>query len=247
MAMTRAELIAQVIEDTGRSDKATPIIAYVNRAQTIIVKDASQMNWDFSCLKKEKYMATVDGTKIYTFPADSENGYMKSLYDLRLWGYYDSDEAKWVSGKAGKMTPLTPMYQDAVRPSPEGDSEGKPTKYIPWGTYFELSPIPDAIYRLYMRCLMYPADMATGDYSQLLYMDEVIIKCADWLTVLSLNLEKDIRRFKAEYQDLLRGAVRTDQREHAMDIQLHATPFVGGKVALEPEYWLKPSYLRGPK
>lgn len=236
MALTHAQLVSQVEEDTGRSDKTTAIGNYVNRCQYIIVNDASQLNWDFSCLKKEKYADTEDGTKIYTFPADDTNGYMKSFYDIRLCE----------SGKAVKFTPLTAQYQDGIRPYPEDDAEGKPTKYIPWGTYFELSPIPDDAYTLYLRCLMYPSDMATGDSSDLLYMDEVIIKCADWLTVLSLNLEKDIRRFKGDYRDLLQGAIATDRRTHATDIKLHATPFVGGRTALEPKYWLKPSFMRGP-
>jgi len=232
MAMTHAEIVAQVEEDTGRSDKTTVIGNYVNRAQIIIERDAAQLNHDFSCLKREKYADTEDGVKSYTFPST-----MKSFYDLRLCE----------SGKQIKLVTLTPMYQDSVRPYPEDNSEGKPVRYIPWGRYFELSPIPDAIYTLYIRCIVYPDTMETGDASDLLYMDEVIIKCAGWLTVLSLNLEKDIRRFKSEYRDLLTGAIRTDQRAHAMDIKLHATPFVGGRTTLDgdrTEYWLKPSFIR---
>lgn len=245
MALTHAEIVTQVEEDTGRTDKTTQIGNYVNRGQNVIVRDASQMHHDFSCLKKERYTDTVDGTKTYGFPSD-----LKSFYDLRLGGYYDEDEEEWTYGRAGKMTPLTPMYQDSVRPYPERDSEGKPVHYIPWGRFFELSPIPDAIYRIYIRLLIYPSTMATGDTSDLLYMDEVLIKVADLLTVLSLNLEKDIRRFRSEYEELLKATIASDREAHKYDTTLHVTPFVGGRTVLQPgeatEYWLKPDWIRSP-
>jgi len=234
MALTHANLVLQVIEDTGRSDKSDEIGNYVNRAQVIIVRDASVLHHDFTCMKKEKYVDTVNGQKTYTFPPK-----MKSFYDLRICE----------SGDKRKLHTLTPRYQDLQRPYPEGDSEGLPVYYIPWGTYFELSPIPDDAYTMHLRCLLWPTDMTTGT-SELLYMDEVIIKCADWLTVLSLNLEKDIRRFKAEYRDMLNSAIRSDRDAHKYDLKLKAQPFVSGISSLEAgelgDYWKKPSWMRSP-
>jgi len=235
MAMTHAEIVTQVEEDTGRTDKTAKIIGYVNRGQNIIVRDASQLHHDFTCLKKERYADTIDGTKTYSFPSD-----LKSFYDLRICE----------TGEKRKLRPLIPQTQDAIRPYPEDDSEGVPVRYIPWGRYFELSPIPDDEYTMYIRCLIYPSTMATGDTSDLLYMDEVLIKVADWLTVLSLNLEKDIRRFRSEYEELLRGAISTDREAHKYDTILHVTPFVGGRTVLHPgeasQYWLKPDWIRSP-
>lgn len=231
MALTHAGLVSQVEEDTGRSDKTTEIGNYVNRSQNIIVRDASMMNHDFTCLKKEKTASTADGTKTYKFPLN-----MKSLYDLRI------AEA----GNEKKLYTLTAQAQDSVRPYPEDDAEGCPSKYIPWGIYFELSPIPDNTYTMHIRYLRWPVVMTTGDESELLYMDEVIIKCADWLTVLSLNLEPDIRRFQSEYRNLLKGAVQSDRQAHKYDTVIKAQPFMGGRTSLEPSYWLKPSYNRTP-
>lgn len=235
MSLTHANLVSQVEEDTGRSDKSTEIGKYVNRAQVMIVRDASVLHHDFACMKKEKYVDTVDGQKTYTFPPK-----MKSFYDLRICE----------SGNKQKLHTLTPRYQDLVRSYPEGNSEGLPTYYIPWGTYFELSPIPNDAYAMYLRCLLWPTDMATGATSELLYMDEVIIKCADWLTVLSLNLEKDIRRFKAEYRDMLNSTISSDRESHKYDITLKAQPFVSGISSLEAgalgDYWKKPSWMQNP-
>lgn len=233
MALTHAQIVTQVEEDTGRTDKTTQIGSYVNRSQIIMVNDASQMNHEFSCLKKEKTAETVDGTKTYTFPTN-----MKSLYDLRI--NETSDKAK--------MRPLNAMTQDAHLPWPESDAEGAPVNYIPWGKYFELSPIPDAAYTMMIRYLIWPAEMATGAESDLLYMDEVIIKCADWLTVLSLNIEADIRRFRSEYEKLLTSAVRSDRQRHKYDTKIRIQPFVAGHTQLPaPGYWNKPAFLENPR
>lgn len=219
MALTHAGLVLQVVEDTGRSDKSDEIGNYVNRSQNIIVRDASLMNHDFSCLKKEQKSDTADERKTYKFPLN-----MKSLYDLRICE----------TGDSRKLRTLTPMTQDALRPYPADDAKGAPTKYIPWGIYFELSPIPDNTYTMHIRFLRWPDTMDSGDDSELLYMDEVIIKCADWLTVLSLNLEPDIRRFQSEYRNLLRSAVQSDRQAHKYDTAVKATPFMGGRTSLEP-------------
>jgi len=233
MALTHAELVSQVEEDTGRTDKSTEIGTYIHRAQNIIVRDASIMHHDFSCLKVESYTDTVDGTKTYSLPPT-----LKSFYDLRLCE----------STTKRKFIALTPRRQDLHHPYPEDDSEATPKYYILWGRYFDLSPIPDAAYTMYMRWLKWPTAMATGAASDLLYMDEVIIKCADWLTVLSLNLEKDIRRFKADYRDLLQATVTSDKSEHKYDMTLKAQPFTTAVTtgADMTDYHLKPGWIRSP-
>lgn len=226
MALSFASLVSQVEEDTGRSDKSTEIGTYINRAQNIIVRDASVLHHDFNCLKVESYTDTVDGTKTYSLPST-----LKSFYDLRLCE----------SATKRKFHPLTPRRQDFRRPYPEDDSEGTPVYYILWGRYFDLSPIPDSEYTMYMRWLKWPATIASTTVSDLLYMDEVIIKCADWLTVLSFNLEKDIRRFKGDYRDLLRAAIMSDKDSSKYDLQLRAQPF--STAVTSPgdmsEYWRK--------
>jgi len=233
MSLTHAELVSQVQEDTGRSDKSTEIGTYVHRAQNIIVRDASVLHHDFTCLKVESYTDTEDEVKTYSLPLT-----LKSFYDLRLCE----------SATKRKFHPLTPRRQDLRRPYPEDDSEGTPVYYILWGRYFDLSPIPDATYTMYIRWLKWPTAMATGAVSDLLYMDEVIIKCADWLTVLSLNLEKDIRRFKGDYRDLLQAAIMGDKDSSKYDLQLKAQPFTTAVTAGADmtDYHLKPSWIRGP-
>lgn len=232
--MTHAELVAQVIEDCGRSDKTTEIGKYVNRAQVIIVQAAYRIHKHvFTSLIKEKYRDTVDGTKTYAFPSD-------------MFGFYNIRMAE--SGDKRRLSDLTPHYQDLRRPYPEDETEGAPKYYIPWGRYFELSPIPDAAYTLFMRCAVYPADMATAETSDLLYMDEVIIKCADWFTCVSLNLEKDIRRFKGEFKDLLDIAIKADIPSFGGDKTVRARPFTATRIYEGDldDYWKKPSWRRGP-
>lgn len=236
MALTFTELVSQVVEDTGRSDKTTAIGTYVNRGQNIIVRDASVMHHDFSCLKVESYRDTVhdgtSGTKTYSLPLN-----LKSFYDLRLCE----------SATKRIFHPLTPRRQDLRRPYPEDDSEGTPVHYILWGRFFDLSPIPDAAYTMHMRWLKWPDAISGTTESDLLYMDELIIKCADWLTVLSLNLEKDIRRFKADYRDLLMAAVNSDRDEHKYDLALKAQPFTtAGMPADMSDYHRKPEWRRTP-
>lgn len=233
MALTFTELVSQVEEDTGRSDKTTEVGTYINRAQHIIVRDASVLHHDFNCLKMESYRDTVDGTKTYSLPTN-----LKSFYDLRLCE----------STTKRKFFPLTPRRQDLRRPYPEDDSEGTPVYYIIAGRFFELSPIPDAAYTMHMRWYKWADTIAGSTESDLLHMDEVIIKCADWLTVLSLNLEEDIRRFKADYRDLLTSAITSDKDFSKYDLQLKAQPFT---TAVTPaadmtDYHLKPGWMRMP-
>jgi len=234
MALTFTELVTQVKEDTGRTDKGTEIGTYINRGQHIIQRDASVMHHDFTCLMMESYRDTVAETKTYSIPSN-----LKSFYGLRLCE----------SATKRKFHPLTPRTQNLRRPYPEDDSEGTPVYYIIRGRFFDLSPIPDAAYTMHMNWYKWADTISGTTESDLLYMDEVIIKCADWLTVLSLNLEEDIRRFKADYRDLLTSTITADRDANKYDLQLKAQPFT---TAVTPgadmtDYHLKPGWVRGPR
>ena len=235
MAMTHAQLVTQVIEMTGRSDKTTEIGVYVNWGQIAVVRDAARRKHNFSFLIKEKYASTADGTESYTFPSG-----MRAFYSLRIQ----------TAGSERKLLNRTARSKDIAVPYPAGQSEGCPVRYTPWGRNFELSPIPDAVYTLYVRCSVWPTDMATGETSALLNMDDVLCNYGAWILFLSMNLEKDSRRFGAEYKRGLNDAILADEMAEGGEEDLVALPFVGGSNALEPgvtnEYWKKASFISSP-
>lgn len=230
MAMTRAEMVSQVGEMTGRSDKDTEIAVYLNWGQIEVARA-----YTFTYMVKEKYMSTADGTENYAFPST-----MKSFYSLRIQ----------TSGYKRKLVNRTTKTKDLLVPYPDGESEGCPVYYNPWGRDFELSPIPDATYTLYLRCEVWPTDMATGDESDFLNMDDVLCEYGAWQLVKSLNLEKETARFRGEFRSSLAKVVKVDTKDIGGEEQLIAQPFADGSFMLAPgeasDFWKKPGWLRSP-
>ena len=103
--------------------------------------------YDFREMKKLYDGATIDGSKIYTFPTD-----WKVIIDIRLIN--DSQSIK--------LRRKLSSTQDKWFPYPEGDSEDQPSFYAPWGNDFEVYPIPDAAYTMRMRTVQWPTTITVG-------------------------------------------------------------------------------------
>ncbi len=230
MAMTRATMVTQVGEMTGRSDKDSEIAVYLNWGQIKVARAHT-----FSYMVKEKYMTTTDGTETEAFPST-----MKSFYSLRVQ----------TSGYKRKLINRTTRTKDIRVPYPGGEFEGCPIFYNPWGRSFELSPIPDAAYTIYLRCEVWPTDMATGDASDLLNMDDMLCEYGAWQLAKSLNLEKETARFRGEFGSSLAKVIKVDTKDIGGEEQLIAQPFADGSLMLAPgeasDYWKKASFIRSP-
>jgi hypothetical protein len=104
---------------------------------------------DFREHRKIYSASTVDGTKNYALPT----GY-KTIYDLRL---IDGSQSRKLEHAQGQS-------YDENAPYPENNSEGHPIFYIPYGNTFDLQPIPDAAYVMYIKCTIWPTTItATTD------------------------------------------------------------------------------------
>lgn len=229
-ALTHAQLVTQVEEMTGRTDKTSEIGTYVNWAQIAVARIHT-----FSYMRMESTASTVASVETYTFPTN-----IKSFHSLRVQ----------TAGKERKLLNKIAMVKDSTVPFPSNESEGTPVYYTPWGRNFELEPVPDAVVTLSLRWETWPADMATGDTSNLKFMDDVLCNYASWWVSLAANLEKDIRRFKAEFKDGLSQVIKVDTIDTGGEEDIRAEPYVGGNLILEPgetnEYWKKASFLRSP-
>ena len=101
---------------------------------------------DFREMYKLYTRDTVASTKSYTFP-----GNYKVILSLRV---EDGTSSR-------KLEMILPQRLDKARPYPEDDSEDKPSVYVPYGNEFELIPIPDAAYTMYIRTIQWPSSITS--------------------------------------------------------------------------------------
>lgn len=154
---------------------------------------------DFREHRKTYSTSTVDGQRTYALPTN-----YKTIYDLRV-----------IDGSSSyKLEHSHGQYHDEKAPYPEGDSEGVPLFYMPYGNEMELYPIPDAIYLMYMRCTIWPAtitaisDFVTYDSDK----DDLLVAGMTEELFRLLQMHEDAGVWKMKFDEELRRAVDLDSK-----------------------------------
>ena len=152
---------------------------------------------DFRECRKIYTTSTVDGTKSYAFPT----GY-KTIYDLRL---IDGTSSRKLEHAQGQQFDQMVAY-------PEGQSEGRPVWYVPYGNAFDLYPIPDTAYVMYIKCTIWPT-IVTATTDLVTYApdkdDLLVYNMTEELYQL-LQMHEDSAIWNAKFQVSLREAIDVD-------------------------------------
>jgi len=180
-------------------------------------------------------MSTAAGTSDYAWITN-----MKDLYSITVQN----------SSLSEKLTYVPARSFDEIVPRPALISQDCPVWYVDFGSYFELFPIPDAIYELVQRISIYPTEFtdATTDGASefdLKHKDALICAVA---TVFGFQALREIEDATYWAQAIVPGlfdASLNGERSIA-DWNPIARGFGGNKsTQVIGEYWLSPFTKRG--
>jgi hypothetical protein len=152
---------------------------------------------DFRECRKIFSDSTTASVKNYAFPT----GY-KTIYDLRL---IDGSSSRKLEHAQGQKFDELVSY-------PEGNSEGHPSFYVPYGNNFDLYPIPDASYVMYIKCTVWPTvvtaltDTVTYDSDK----DDILVYGMTEELFGLLQMHEDSGVYNAKFQANLRQAIDLD-------------------------------------
>jgi hypothetical protein len=152
---------------------------------------------DFRECRKIYSSATASSTRSYALPT----GY-KTIYDLRL---IDGTSSR-------KLQQVQSQHFDDVIPYPESQSEGRPTWYIVYGHTFDVFPIPDAAYVMYMKCTIWPTTI-TATTDSVIYdsdKDDLLVYGMTEELFGLLQMHEDSAVYNAKFQVALKEAIDVD-------------------------------------
>lgn len=174
---------------------------------------------------KDTSKETTDGDNSLTWPTR-----MKDLYSATV-----QDGAR-----SRKLTYVVARDFDTVIPRPATYSEGLPEWYVDYGSSFELFPIPDATYSVYIRISKYPADLSgDSDTCDLLRKDALITAIATTFGFWSLREIEDASYWGGELVVALYEASLTGDHS-AEDWVPIARGFGGSEATLQGNWWENP-------
>jgi hypothetical protein len=140
MGMILTDLISEVRENVKRTTAGVSdirIMRWLNWSQDYLA--------DIHVYQEMKSRSTATSTVAHAnsilFPTT-----MQHLYDMTV---IDGSRSR-------KLTYVTFKEFDAVVPKTDAFAEGLPQWYVDYGSYFELFPIPNAVYNLPMRISSFP-------------------------------------------------------------------------------------------
>jgi hypothetical protein len=184
---------------------------------------------DFRECRKIYTAITSVGVKSYPLPS----GY-KTIYDLRLIDGMSSRKLEHSQGQ----------HFDEMIPYPEVQSTGRPCVYIPYGNNFDLYPIPDSIFSMYLKCTIWPTKI-TALTDTVIFDDDkddlLVYGITEELFNL-LQMHEDAGVYNAKFQVNLRDAIDLDGKYpdwNPVGRGFSSTPnkYVG-------DYWLDPFVSR---
>ena len=165
---TASTLITRALDNINRASNGTTrsgstmstlMIDYLNRAMNRMSR-----KHDFREMHKTYSASTVASQKSYSFPDN-----YKVIKDLRV--------IDWLSSRRLHM-----MHQrtfDEYHPYPEINTTNRPEVYTPFGNAFDLYPIPNAVYTMYIRTIQWPTVISSTS-SAIDYFpdkDDIIVSC----------------------------------------------------------------------
>jgi hypothetical protein len=152
---------------------------------------------DFRECRKIYSASTTASTKNYALPTR-----YKTIYDLRL-----------IDGSSSiKLEHCQGQQFDSSVPYPENQSTGRPGWYIPYGNTFDLFPIPDSAYVMYIKCTIWPTKI-TASTDTVLYDDDkddlLVYGMTEELFQL-LQMYEDSAIWSAKFNASLKDAIDVD-------------------------------------
>jgi len=248
MANTLASvLIDETLDNLSRSSTATTrsgatlsatAITWLNRTMLeitggMVIREGNRtkiVKTNFVDLNKHYQMSTVDGTKNYSFPSN----------------YNEIITIRAIDGTSSHKLRLTlPHVFDKAVPYPEGESEDRPSFYIPRGNSFDLFPIPDDVYVVQCHVNILPTTITattdTIDFEP--NKDDLIVAGMTYRGFRHIQMYEDSAYWKLEYRDMFIGAV--EMNEDMPDWEPQGQGFDTDKV-ISGNYWSKPFILINP-
>lgn len=152
---------------------------------------------DFRELKKIYSTSTIHATRTYAFPAQ-----YKTIYDFRVIDGSSSVKLELAQGQ----------YFDEMVPYPEAQTEGRPRWYVPYGNNFDLYPIPDAVYTVYLKCTIWPTIITATTDSVVFDSDKddlLVYGMTEELFQL-LQMHEDAAVYGAKFKIAFKDAIDVD-------------------------------------
>jgi hypothetical protein len=103
---------------------------------------------------------------------------------------------------------------DEYHPYPEINTTNRPEVYTPFGNAFDLYPIPNAVYTMYIRTIQWPTVISSTS-SAIDYFpdkDDIIVSCMTSDGFKHLQMFEDGVLWENEYIKLIREAISVDTR-----------------------------------
>lgn len=205
MANTLASvLITECLDNLARASTGTTRSGATLESKALEWLNKTEMDiskrHDFREMKKRYQMSTADGIKSYNFPTSYKNICSMKLFETT--NPYNSRKLKlWL-----------PQSTDKKVPYPEGDTENIPLVYAPYGNVFDLLPIPDRVFTIEARVILYPTKI-TDVSSSVNYepnKDELIVSGMTYRGFMYLQSYDDAKAWKNDYRDFFNSAVDLD-------------------------------------
>lgn len=195
--ITRAlDFMSRISTGTSRSGRTMENMAmdWLNTALFRMSK-----KHDFRELYKQYTANTADGTKLYAMPSN-----WKVMLDLRVIDGFSSRKLKHIRYR----------QYDAAYPYPEDDTEDLPEFYIPFGNDFELYPIPDAVYAMYIKTIQWPT-VITATTNLIDYepnKDDLVLAYMLAEGFGFLQMLTDAAKWETTAKDRLKSAIELERR-----------------------------------
>ncbi len=206
--MDYSTLKSRVAGELNRDDLTTLVATWVNEARKQIADGTLPIPGlgfhRFSWLYLNTTVSLVSGTALYDWPSDC-------IDEISL--FYPTKNKPLVKVE-------DPAYMDALYyDGNDYDATGVPANYLLRGTQYEIYPIPDAAYTIYLRYYALPAALSnTGDQETIdTKIPEIIISAASLLGAIYLHDTELIDLFMGTTQIRHDNAVSQDNRRKAVN------------------------------
>ena len=175
--------------------------------------------------------SVVANSKTYAFPST-----WKEIIEFRV---IDGTNSR-------KLTQMPPQTFYRLVPYPEGESSGTPNCYVPFGATFDLYPIPDQAYIVYIRLVAAPTVIVTTtdliDYNN--DKDDLIVDGMTMRGFRFLQMHEDAAFYQKEYMRLMKEAVMADA--YPPDWSPVGMGFSSTSKVSLGNYWNKIDVFRSP-
>lgn len=205
--LTYTDLADEILKGLGnRTDFATSrIVRILNISQIRIARAARWEELEQLLERNTDVTADSDQDRMIPIPANVRDVYSIVLLDGSF---------------SRKLTKIQHRTVDRRLPMPHYYERRRPHSYVLWRENFELFPVPDAVYALRARVIMWPTAFTgtSGQVSDLDQKDDMLIALALSWAFQSLKMIEEANRWWAVYKGLLSDAIDEEVENPDIDI-----------------------------